>query len=71
MASFLGFANFYWHFIKNFSHKAKPFNELKGIKEGLGYDEVGTMDEELTSSAVSSYIDSSGAIDIYAKTCRK
>ena len=33
MASFLGFANFYWHFIKNFSHKAKPFNELKGIKE--------------------------------------
>ena len=40
-------------------------------EEGLGYDEVGTMDEELTSSAVSSYIDSSGAIDIYAKTCRK
>ena len=31
--SFLGFANFYWHFIKNFSHIAKPLNELKGKKE--------------------------------------
>ena len=31
--SFLGFANFYRQFIKNFSHMAKPLNELKGKKE--------------------------------------
>jgi len=31
--SFLGFANFYKWFIKNFSHTAKPLNQLKGKKE--------------------------------------
>jgi len=31
--SFLGFANFYRQFIKNFSHIARPLNELKGKKE--------------------------------------
>jgi len=31
--SFLEFANFYRRFIKNFSHIAKPLNELKGKKE--------------------------------------
>ena len=31
--SFLGFANFYRQFIKNFSHTAKLLNELKGKKE--------------------------------------
>jgi len=31
--SFLGFASFYRWFIKNFSHMAKPLNELKGKKE--------------------------------------
>ena len=31
--SFLGFANFYRQFIKNFSHTAKPLNELKEKKE--------------------------------------
>ena len=31
--SFLGFANFYKRFIKNFSHTARPLNELKGKKE--------------------------------------
>ena len=33
MESFLGFANFYRHFIQNFSHTAKSLNELKGKKE--------------------------------------
>jgi len=28
--SFIGFANFYCHFIKNFSHITRPLNELKG-----------------------------------------
>jgi len=31
--SFLGFANFYKWFIKNFSYIAKPLNELKGKKD--------------------------------------
>ena len=31
--SFLGFANFYQHFIHNFSHTARPLNELKGKKK--------------------------------------
>ena len=31
--SFLGFANFYRHFIQNFSHTAKTLNRLKGRKE--------------------------------------
>jgi len=31
--SFLGFANFYWQFIKNFSYTAKPLNKLKGKNE--------------------------------------
>ena len=29
----MGFANFYRHFIQNFSHTAKPLNKLKGKKE--------------------------------------
>ena len=31
--SFLGFANFYRRFIRNFSHTARPLNKLKGKKE--------------------------------------
>ena len=31
--SFLEFTNFYWQFIQNFSHTAKPLNELKGKKD--------------------------------------
>ena len=31
--SFLEFTNFYQHFIHNFSHTARPLNELKGKKE--------------------------------------
>ena len=31
--SFLGFANFYQRFIQNFSHIARPLNDLKGKKE--------------------------------------
>ena len=33
MESFLGFTNFYWHFIHNFSYTAKLLNELKDKKE--------------------------------------
>jgi len=31
--SFLGFTNFYRRFIQNFSHTAKPLNDLKGKKK--------------------------------------
>jgi len=31
--SFLKFANFYWRFIQNFSHTARPLNDLKGKKK--------------------------------------
>ena len=31
--SFLGFVNFYWKFIQNFSHITKPLNDLKEKKE--------------------------------------
>ena len=31
--SFLGFVNFYQRFIQNFSHTAKPLNDLKGKKK--------------------------------------
>ena len=31
--SFLGFANFYWRFIQNFSYTVKLLNNLKGKKE--------------------------------------
>jgi len=38
--SFLGFANFYWRFIHNFSHTARPLNELKGKKEWKWEEEI-------------------------------
>jgi len=31
--SFLMFTNFYWQFIKNFSHTTKSLNKFKGKKE--------------------------------------
>ena len=45
--SFLGFANFYRCFIQNFSHTAKPLNELKGKKEWKWEEEYQKAFEEL------------------------
>ena len=45
--SFLGFANFYRYFIQNFSHIAKPLNELKGKKEWKWEEEHQKVFEEL------------------------
>ena len=45
--SFLGFANFYRYFIQNFSHIAKPLNELKGKKEWKWEEEHQKAFEEL------------------------
>jgi len=46
MESFLGFANFYKCFIQNFSHIAKPLNELKGKKEWKWEEEHQKVFEE-------------------------
>ena len=51
--SFLGFANFYRRFIQNFSHTAKPLNELKGKKEWKWEEEYQRVFEELKEKITS------------------
>jgi len=51
--SFLEFANFYRQFIKNFSHTAKPLNELKGKKEWKCEEEQQEVFEELKEKITS------------------
>ena len=51
--SFLGFANFYWRFIQNFSHTAKPLHELKGKKEQIWNEEHNKAFEELKEKITS------------------
>jgi len=50
---FLGFANFYWQFIHNFSHTARPLNELKGKKEWKWEEEYQKAFEELKEKITS------------------
>ena len=47
MESFLGFTNFYQHFIQNFSYTTKPLNELKGKKKWKWEEEHQRAFEEL------------------------
>ena len=51
--SFLGFANFYRWFIHNFSHTARPLNELKGKKEWKWEKEHQEAFEELKEKITS------------------
>ena len=51
--SFLGFANFYQHFIQNFSHTAKPLNKLKAKKEWIWDKEQQQAFEELKDKITS------------------
>ena len=51
--SFLGFANFYRWFIKNFSHMTKPLNELKGKKEWKQGEQQQEVFEELKEKITS------------------
>ena len=51
--SFLGFTNFYQCFIQNFSHTAKPLNELKGKKEWKWEEEHQRAFEELKEKITS------------------
>jgi len=51
--SFLGFANFYQRFIHNFSHTARPLNELKGKKEWKWEEEHQKVFEELKEKITS------------------
>jgi len=56
MESFLGFANFYRCFIQNFSHIAKPLNELKGKKEWKWDEEHQQAFEELKDNITSQLV---------------
>ena len=56
MESFLGFANFYQHFIQNFSHTAKPLNKLKGKKEWKWKEEHQRAFEELKEKITSQLV---------------
>ena len=51
--SFLGFANFYRWFIKNFSHTAKPLNDLKGKKKWKWGEQQQKAFEELKEKITS------------------
>ena len=51
--SFLGFTNFYRWFIKNFSHTAKPLNELKDKKEWKWEEQQQEAFEELKKNITS------------------
>ena len=54
--SFLSFANFYRHFIQNFSHITKPLNELKGKKEWKWEEEHQKAFEELKGRITSQLV---------------
>jgi len=54
--SFLGFANFYRHFIQNFSHITKPLNKLKGKKEWKWEEEHQKAFEELKEKITSQLV---------------
>ena len=54
--SFLGFANFYYQFIHNFSHTARPLNELKGKKEWKWEEEHQRAFEELKEKITSQLV---------------
>jgi len=51
--SFLRFANFYRWFIQNFSHTAKPLNELKGKMDWKWEEEHQKAFEELKEKIMS------------------
>ena len=51
--SFLRFVNFYWCFIQNFGHTARPLNELKGKKEWKWDEEHQKAFEELKDKIMS------------------
>jgi len=48
--SFIGFANLYHHFIKNFSHITRPLNELKGKADWKWGDKQQKVFQELKNS---------------------
>ena len=55
----------------NLINTGKVVSFIDDVIIGLGCDEVSTTVGELPPTTVLSYIDSSGSIDIHAKTCWK
>ena len=56
MKNFLEFVNFYRWFIKNFSHTAKPLNELKGKKDWKWEEEHQNAFKELKNKITSQLV---------------
>jgi len=56
MESFLGFTNFYQRIIKNFSHTARPLNELKGKMEWKWTEEYQRAFEKLKEKIMSQLV---------------
>ena len=54
--SFLGFANFYRYFIKNFSYITKSLNKLKGKKDWKQKEEYQKAFDELKKKIISQLI---------------
>jgi len=54
--SFLGFANFYRHFIQNFSYTAKPLNKLKGKKDWKWEEKHQKVFNELKEKIISQLV---------------
>jgi len=54
--SFLGFMNFYQRFIQNFSHIARPLNDLKGKKEWKWEEEHQQAFDELKNKITSQLV---------------
>ena len=64
VGSFLGFANFYWRFIQNFSHMTRSLNDLKGKKEWKWKEEhqqaFDKLKDKITSQLVLSLLKREG-----------
>ena len=70
--SFLGFVNFYWRFIQNFSYIVNPLNNLKGKKEWKWEEEhqhtFNELKDKITSQLVLSLLKREGKFRVETDT---